>query len=142
MRLHSSPPERNENLGGWLSRVATNLAYNYLRGERRRRDREYRGAADRSESESLGLETPDQLVECLTVRAVLDRIPERDRLALLLRFSGYSYEEMGEILGIRKGSVGTILARAQARFRDEYRSEEGREDELLRSGRTSGLSGR
>lgn len=35
-----SAPGDKSNLGGWLMRLAANLAYNYLRGEERRRRRE------------------------------------------------------------------------------------------------------
>jgi len=36
LKLYHQPPRERSNLGGWLLRVAANLAYNRLRGEERR----------------------------------------------------------------------------------------------------------
>jgi RNA polymerase sigma factor (sigma-70 family) len=51
------------------------------------------------------------------VRRALDALPERERRMLLLRYEGFSYREIGNVLAIHEGSVGTLLARAKAAFR-------------------------
>jgi DNA-directed RNA polymerase specialized sigma24 family protein len=38
---------------------------------------------------------------------------KRDMMCLILKHSGYSYEEIAISLGIKKTSVGTTIARAQ-----------------------------
>jgi DNA-directed RNA polymerase specialized sigma24 family protein len=48
----------------------------------------------------------------------LEELSPRDRTLLLLRHEGYSYRELALALRIRESSVGTLLARARARFRD------------------------
>ena len=53
------------------------------------------------------------------VRQVLAQLPERQRAALVLRASGLSYAEVADALGVRPGSVGTILARAERAFREK-----------------------
>lgn len=54
------------------------------------------------------------------VRAVLDQLSDRDRALLALRASGLNYEEIASTLGIRPSSLGTLLARAERRFRERY----------------------
>jgi RNA polymerase sigma factor (sigma-70 family) len=54
------------------------------------------------------------------VRATVDRMPERERRLLLLRAEGYSYRDMATALGLNEASVGTLLARARAAFRQYY----------------------
>jgi len=39
-----------------------------------------------------------------------------------LRYSGLSYAEIAAALGIAAGSVGTLLARAEADFERRYRN--------------------
>jgi RNA polymerase sigma-70 factor (ECF subfamily) len=99
----------------WLLKVSSNLAYNHFRAESRRAEREMRAAI----AEDAGSEGSD-VDELLDVRAALERLGPRDRAALLLRHSGFSYAEVADALGLAPASVGTILARAQRRFREEY----------------------
>lgn len=47
----------------------------------------------------------------------LNELPDRDRQALLLRYSGYSYAEIAGELGLRPPVVGTLLHRATLRLR-------------------------
>lgn len=51
------------------------------------------------------------------VRSLLDELPERDRQALLLRYSGFSYAEIAGELGVRPPVVGTLLHRATEKLR-------------------------
>lgn len=65
-------------------------------------------------------EAVDRQQEVAECQKVLAGLSPRDRQVLMLRFSGFSYAEMAEALQVEKGSVGTILARAMARFKQEY----------------------
>ena len=98
------------NRRAWLLTVASNLAYNQFRSEARRQEREGR-IVDAPESE---------LDDVLDVRQTLARLEPRDRTVLLLRYSGFSYAEIADAVGVKPSSVGTTLARAQQRFRDTY----------------------
>jgi RNA polymerase sigma factor (sigma-70 family) len=104
------------NPQAWLLTVASNLAYNHFRGESRRASREsFPGVAPTSES------APQTDVDdVLDVRRALGELDSRDRIVLMLRHSGFSYAEIAEAVGVAPSSVGTILARAQARFRTVY----------------------
>jgi RNA polymerase sigma factor (sigma-70 family) len=124
LKLYQSPPEEEGNLLGWLRTVAYRTALNHLRGEKSRRRRE-----ERIELERVNVVTLDEVVwrnqEVKAVRQALESLSARDRTALLMRHSGSSYTEIAEAVGLNKTSVGTVLARAQMRFREIYLAEEG-----------------
>jgi DNA-directed RNA polymerase specialized sigma24 family protein len=42
-----------------------------------------------------------------------------------LRHQGFTYAEVAESIGVSPGSVGTILARAEAEFRRRYLERQG-----------------
>ncbi len=119
IKLYEKPPWEFTNLSGWLMRVSTNLAYNYLRGEKNRKKRESMG-------ELVGEPFDEDFLrssEALEVREALDLLDEKHRTCLILRFSGFSYDEIARITGINKKSVGKTLARAQEKFRLVYERE-------------------
>jgi RNA polymerase sigma-70 factor (ECF subfamily) len=111
----------------WLVTVATNL----LRDEKRRNLRRTRLLALEPGSVPQAPPAPDPSAtvdrnEVRTqVRDALNRLELRDREALLLRHSGYSYREIALILNVGETSVGTILLRATARFRTIYQELHG-----------------
>lgn len=124
LRLYRRPPrDRHSNLAAWLNRVAVNVGYNALRGDRRRA----RGAdAERAaaEAEWLTERSARSTEACVAqrdaqrcVRRVLRRIGRRRAALLILRHSGLSYREIAGVIGVAPGSVGTLLARAERAFR-------------------------
>lgn len=124
IKLYNNPPSHG-NTGAWLSRVATNLAYNYLRDKKTRRSKEP-VVVEHSEGNVISIE--DIAIKNWEVRLtkkILNSLNHRERLCLLLKFSGYKYNEIAEIAGIEKASVGKILSRAQERFKELYLKEVG-----------------
>jgi RNA polymerase sigma-70 factor, ECF subfamily len=125
-RLHASPRLWSAEHGavrGWLYRVVTNLAYNSSRGQGRRRRREdavFAEAGAQLEADPADLVEKAEQREA--VRRALLRLPERQAQLLLLRHAGLSYKELADALGIAPGSVGTLLARAEAAFERAYRA--------------------
>ena len=119
----------DEEVAAWLRRVCLNLSFNRLRGERRTRERLER--VGRLEAASPASEHGDPSGAVLrqeaqaAVRRALARLPERQRNCLMLRYSGYSYAEVAETVGIAIGSVGVLLARAERAFREAYQECEG-----------------
>ncbi|MGQ0703617.1 MAG: sigma-70 family RNA polymerase sigma factor [Gemmatimonadales bacterium] len=114
-----APPESAE---AWLVTVATNLFRND-RATRRRRvrlltDERARDTLADSPASPAGIVEADQVRD--RVRAVLRRMPERERQLLLLRAEGYAYRDLAAGLGIPETSVGTLLARAKHAFRRLY----------------------
>jgi RNA polymerase sigma factor (sigma-70 family) len=114
----------------WLITVATNL----LRDERRRTHRRIRLLERESGNVPQAAAAPDPSATVdrdevrAQVRAALNRLEFRDREALLLRHSGYSYREIALILNLAETSVGTILLRAAAQFRATYQELHGDPD--------------
>ncbi len=119
--------ELPEHPPAWLVSVAHNLFRNE-RGRARRHLRLLAGAPpDLAMSDAPP--PPDRAVlrqgQREAVRAALEEIPERERQLLLLRYEGYSYQEIARALDLNEGSVGTLLARARSAFRTGYRSRYG-----------------
>ena len=103
----------------WLFTVSTNLVRDDARMTARRR----RLLAQQYEQLELTrepLEAPDRSVvrseRIAAVRAALAQLPERDRQMLLMREEGFRYAEIAKAVEVAPGSVGTLLARALARF--------------------------
>jgi len=141
LKLYHSPPREKNKLGGWLLRVATNLAYNYLRSEERRRRREDDQYRDRDEAGVIPLEEAViRSQEARLVHHCLAKLSPRDRICLLLKNAGHSYAEIAAAIQVDKNSVGTILARARRHFADFYNELERRDDRVSRRGHSSELS--
>lgn len=131
LKLLNSPPRDLENPGGWLTRVATNLAYNHLRREKGRRKAEQAEGRFPASGNPSPEEEILQREEIAVIRSVLDRLPPRERLCLLLRHSGHSYTDIAAMIRVKKTSVGTILARSQRKFKETYLQEKGAWDDVL-----------
>ncbi|HYB62722.1 MAG TPA: sigma-70 family RNA polymerase sigma factor, partial [Methylomirabilota bacterium] len=105
----------------WLYRVSANHCWDSLRRRRVRQDLETES------SDSLPLEHPDpgQLEQLIAqrsgdqVRKALAKLPERARMALVLRYyADMEYSEIAEALGVRRTFVGVVLLRARHHLRD------------------------
>lgn len=122
IKLYNSPPS-HDNIVAWLSRVATNLAYNYIRDHKTRRSKEpvLEGHAVSNVISIEEIAIKDS--EVRLTRKILQSLNHRDRLCLLLKFSGYKYNEIAEITGIEKASIGKTLSRAQEKFKELYLKE-------------------
>jgi RNA polymerase sigma-70 factor (ECF subfamily) len=111
---------REHNVGAWLYRAATNMAYNAIRDRGRRRRRIEWAARQESEAVPDPAEAAAARDTQAAVRAALARLPERQTQMLLLRQMGLSYAELAEACEVAPGSVGTMLARAARAFRRAY----------------------
>jgi RNA polymerase sigma-70 factor, ECF subfamily len=99
------------NPRGWLFTVAAHAARD--RQRRRRRWMPWRPVHDgRVPPPRL----PDEDGRLTRARAALQRLPERDRLLLLLRAQGLSYRDIAAAAGLNPASVGRLLARAVDRW--------------------------
>ncbi|MCL6576432.1 sigma-70 family RNA polymerase sigma factor [Kyrpidia sp.] len=142
VRLYRHPPDDMSKVGPWLHRTCTRMAYDYLRATRRRkRALEQMEHVERTEEQTPSSEhVVLQDWERARVQGVLRQMSERDRKALWLRHSGYSYQEIADYLQVPKEQVGTLLIRAAARFKKLYQeggSVHG-EESSVRSIRSSG----
>jgi RNA polymerase sigma factor (sigma-70 family) len=92
--------------GAYVRRSVVNGCRSHHRWERRRRGRPAAGEP------SVDLAVDDTL-------AALDRLPHRQRAALVMKFyEGRTEREIADALGCRPGSVGPMVQRALERMRD------------------------
>jgi len=124
IKLHKLPPSHT-NIGAWLMKIATNLSYNYMRGDRVKRSK-IPILAENEMNNVISIE--DAAIKNLEIRSIrkaLNSLKPRDRLCLLLKYSGYKYNEIAEAAGIDVNSVGKILARTQDKLKKIYSKEAG-----------------
>jgi len=120
------PIWESEAADSWLWRAASHAALNALRTERRRRDREERAyqqenalrpVAERAEDPADALARRAQQAG---VRSALRQLKPQESALLLLRHAGLSYAEVAQALDLNPASVGTLIRRAAARFKEKY----------------------
>jgi RNA polymerase sigma factor (sigma-70 family) len=102
----------------WLYAASAHTALNHIRSRERRGRRDALHVIERDTAidpatEAERAETQDE------VRSALANLDERAASLLALRYSGLSYEEIAAALGLRRSSIGTLLARAEEAFRRE-----------------------
>lgn len=115
MKYWDAPPGTIEYPGAWLCKIATHLALNHVRGEKRRAARE-----ENLMENTLELFTAEEAFvrreDVKQVREILRQLPEEHRMCLTLKFSGYSYDEISQATGIPRGNIGQYIARGKSRF--------------------------
>jgi RNA polymerase sigma-70 factor (ECF subfamily) len=111
----------------WLLSIAAHHCIDRLRRSLEKRlfepsDEELEGLAEQSGS------ALDELVQSrrqTAVRAALDRLSDRHRAPLVLRyFADLDYDTIGQELGLSRSQVASLLFRAKQRLRELLRSEQ------------------
>ncbi|MDO3411776.1 sigma-70 family RNA polymerase sigma factor [Saccharibacillus sp. CPCC 101409] len=119
LRLYRNPPDDPRVIGAWLHRVLTRLAYDHtdkLVRQRKLQEKQER-YFDREKTWESGEETLVRSEDRERMTELLGELPERDRQALLLRYSGYSYAEIAEEIRVNPPRVGSLLSRAADKLR-------------------------
>jgi RNA polymerase sigma factor (sigma-70 family) len=124
MSFHRSHSALAPYAAAWLHRAAWHTSLNKVRSRRRRERRELADhAAARPDDWA---QDPQRLAEQAydreRVRAAMRKLPPRSAGVLALRYSGLSYAEVAQAMGIAVGQVGTVLRRAEARLKQEVES--------------------
>lgn len=113
-------PAPDANVAGWLYRTATRIGIDSLRAEARRGKYEQRAASVAGHGSGSPYEGVLRAERQARIREALARLrPEQSQL-LILRASGFSYGELSDVFNVKRGSVGTMLVRAEAAFRKHY----------------------
>lgn len=122
LRLLRKPPAIGsaDGAGPWLFRVCRNLAYDLMKTESREQVR-------RERLEAAAPSTPDEISADTEVKALVrrewDLLPAREREALWLKVhDGLSYAQIGEVLGVKPGTVGWIVHEAMQRLTQRLRA--------------------
>ena len=112
LQQHLASDRTQENVRGWLFRVAHNQARNRQTSYHRRfsepLDREMDFVADDATPEQQVLEKE----KFRRLAAAIRLLTEPERECLLLRAGGLRYREIGEVLGMAVSTVGDTVDRA------------------------------
>lgn len=113
----------HEQLDGWLYRVTCNRCLRRLQRDRFRELPLIRALAFGAPHEEPSVEARVFAREDLErTRVALGRLPGRERIVLgMVHLDGKSQREVCEVLGLSKGYVSKLLARAIARLSEELR---------------------
>jgi RNA polymerase sigma factor (sigma-70 family) len=123
-RLYRQPPKTGEgfNTGGWLYRVATNLALRSIRSAKHRLH--YELSAGKGALEDAPETRPAQILESKEdhrmIRLALAKMNSRRAEMLVLRYSGMAYKDIAKALDLSPTSVGPLLLRAEREFEKVY----------------------
>jgi RNA polymerase sigma-70 factor (ECF subfamily) len=102
-----------ENPRAWLYLVLRNFLF-----ERFKKEQKYERAVENLDHVPDRQENPEgRLYREVLARELADALTEREWGCLRLRMNGLGYGEIAEELGIRAGTVGALLARAQGKMR-------------------------
>lgn len=134
IRAYRALPQTSNdlNVSAWLHRIASNACLDVLRRRKRIRWLPWEShkhepllhgrALDDPERNAISNETQ------VIVQRVLAQMSPRNRMALILReYEGMSCEDIGEIMGLSRSAVKSVLFRGREEFRRVYRATE--EDE-------------
>ena len=117
------------NVNAWLHRIASNACMDVLRRRQRLRWLPWEGAKHDRASSQREDDPEDTLLGDETQRSVtrvLQAMSTRNRQAMILReYEGLSCEDIGEIMGVSRSAVKSILFRGREEFRKLYVQLEG-----------------
>jgi RNA polymerase sigma-70 factor (ECF subfamily) len=103
---------------GWLYRIATNAAYDYLR---RKRQIAFTVLTDNDATTWITPAIESRLDDAEPILAALRQLPEHYRTPMLLSLhAGYSHKDIAATLKSSVQSVKTRVHRARAQFRQLY----------------------
>jgi RNA polymerase sigma-70 factor (ECF subfamily) len=112
LQRHLASDGKQDNIRGWLFRVAHNQARNRQTSYYRRFGESLEGEMDFQTDQA----TPEQRVledeKFRRLAAAIRFLTESERECLLLRAGGLRYREIGEVLGIAVSTVGDTVERA------------------------------
>ena len=121
--LHLHSGGREDNLRGWIFRVAHNIGIDELKR------RKYLGPSnprDGAEPNELNVDpgpNPEELLlrkeRMLRTHAAISTLSERQKQCLYLRAEGFRYREIAGLLGITVSTVAELLHRAIKRLTKE-----------------------
>jgi len=105
----------------WLFRIARNVCLNRIRTHQRKPSGSLDGidvASSRGVEEQL-----DQHLHAVALRAALERLPEQQRKAIVLReLQGATYAEIADALNTTQGAVESLIFRARRQLATSIRS--------------------
>jgi RNA polymerase sigma-70 factor (ECF subfamily) len=114
---HWEQLEQAASVRGWLYRIATNTAYDYLRRKRRV---EITTLTDEHTTTCIAPAMELRIDDAEPIQAALQHIPEHYRLPLLLAAAGYDHKDIAAALKSNPNTIKTRVHRGRVRFRQVY----------------------
>jgi len=112
----------------WLRRIVTNLALDRLRRRGGRADFSEALEGSLTSAEETPVETAERNERAEAVRGLLELLPEKYRLVLVLRdMEGVDISDIARITGTNAATVRWRLHRARALFRQRWLATSGQE---------------
>lgn len=112
LHKHLAAGGSQENIRGWLFRVAHNAARNCQQSYARRMGESLDPVVDAASAEA----SPEQIVlakeKFERLDAAVRSLSEQERECLMLRAEGLRYREIGDVLGVPVSTVADIVSRA------------------------------
>ncbi|MEK8129757.1 sigma-70 family RNA polymerase sigma factor [Paenibacillus filicis] len=125
LRLYRNPPDEPGAIGAWLQRVLTRIAYDHMRKKAREaalQTKQEQAIQTLSQQQPSSEEQLLLQMEHEELKQWLEKLPQRDREVLLLRYSGYSYAEIAEKMKVNPPLIGSWLQRATVRLKRQAES--------------------
>ena len=114
--------------GAYLRRAAVNASIDLLRRKKSRPETVIDESRDQAQSAGLRLAESQEDTFSLKerLRTALTRLsPENAELFTLCYLEGYSYDELADLLGMERGTVGSRLHRIRTILQEELSDERG-----------------
>lgn len=132
IRVWKSAPryEPTAKFTTWLFKITRNLVLNELRRRGRHRTQSLDGSEDDEhgpiQAADAGAKPPDVAMlddeMQVAIQRAIESLPEAQRLAIVLRrYDEFSYEEIGEIMGLSVSAVKSVLFRARTELREKLK---------------------
>ena len=118
------------NLSAWLHRIASNACMDVLRRRKLIRWLPWETFDTNPAMEPTASDDPvgeyNQVETSGEVQVVLDKLSPKHRMALILKeFQGMSDDEIGQVMGLTRSAVKSLMFRARDEFRQVYLSQYG-----------------
>jgi RNA polymerase sigma-70 factor (ECF subfamily) len=113
---HLHAKGREDNLRGWVFRVAHNIALVQHRGRKHLTPKSPEEWVELSEQRTDSAPNPEELLlrkeKIARVHAAMSGLSNQQLQCVLLRAEGFRYREIAEILGVTVSTIGESLRRA------------------------------
>ncbi|MDQ6695606.1 MAG: RNA polymerase sigma factor [Chloroflexota bacterium] len=119
------------NLSAWLHRIASNACMDVLRRRKLIRWLPWETFDTNPALEPIAVDDPvgeyNQVETSGEVQEILNKLTPKHKMSLVLKeYQGMSCDEIGQVMGLSRSAVKSLLFRAREEFRQAYLTKYGR----------------